>query len=52
MLAAHMDEIGLMVKHIDEKGYIRFAKVGGLKPSVIFGQRVVCENARPGIIGR
>lgn len=51
MLAAHMDEVGLMVKYIDEKGYVRFAKIGGLKPSVILGQRVVFENARPGIIG-
>lgn len=29
MLAAHMDEIGLMVKYIDEKGFIRFVALGG-----------------------
>ena len=30
MLAAHMDEIGLMVKYIDDKGYLRFSKIGEL----------------------
>ena len=29
MLAAHMDEIGLMVKYVDEKGFIRFVALGG-----------------------
>ena len=32
MVAAHMDEIGLMVTHIDEKGFIRFTNIGGLIP--------------------
>jgi tetrahedral aminopeptidase len=30
MLAAHMDEIGVMAAHIDEKGYIRYTTVGGV----------------------
>jgi len=29
MIAAHMDEIGLMAKYIDDEGFVRFAKVGG-----------------------
>ncbi len=29
MLASHMDEIGLMVRHIDKKGFLRFTKIGG-----------------------
>ena len=30
MLAAHMDEIGLMVRYIDEHGFIKFSKIGGI----------------------
>ncbi|MDH5806171.1 MAG: M42 family metallopeptidase [Candidatus Methanomethylicaceae archaeon] len=40
MITAHMDEIGLIVKHIDNKGFIRFAKVGGVPDHVLLGQRV------------
>ncbi|MGQ9759595.1 MAG: M42 family metallopeptidase [Candidatus Methanomethylicaceae archaeon] len=40
MITAHTDEIGLIVKHIDERGFIRFAKVGGITDHVLLGQRV------------
>lgn len=40
MLAAHMDEIGFMVKHIDERGFIRIHPVGGFDPSRLPAQRV------------
>ncbi len=40
MITAHTDEIGLIVKHIDERGFIRFAKVGGVPDHVLLGQRV------------
>ncbi len=40
MLGAHMDEIGLMVKSINEKGFIRFIKVGGIDDRVLPNQRV------------
>ncbi|MEX2314080.1 MAG: M42 family metallopeptidase [Thermomicrobiales bacterium] len=40
LLAAHMDEIGFMVKHIDERGFIRFQPVGGFDPSRLPAQRV------------
>ncbi|UCC91471.1 MAG: M42 family metallopeptidase [Candidatus Aenigmatarchaeota archaeon] len=35
MLVAHMDEVGLMVKHIDENGFIRFEPVGGWDPKIL-----------------
>lgn len=40
MITAHTDEIGLIAKHIDERGFIRFAKVGGVPDHVLLGQRV------------
>jgi len=55
MLAAHMDEIGLMTKYIDEKGYIRFIKVGGWFDQILLGQRVVIQTGEGkyvyGVIG-
>ena len=41
MLAAHMDEIGVMVTHIDDKGFCRFTSIGGLNPITLDGNRVV-----------
>ena len=35
MFAAHMDSIGLIVTHIDEKGYLSFGKLGGIRPESI-----------------
>jgi len=40
MLAGHCDQIGLMVTHIDDKGFIWFNKIGGIDPSVIPGTRL------------
>ncbi len=40
MLAAHMDEVGLMVKHIEEDGKIRFSTLGGIDSLSLLGQRV------------
>ncbi len=54
MLAAHMDEIGLMVKHIDEKGFIRFTTLGGFFDQTLVNQRVFIHamNRRvTGVIG-
>ena len=53
MLAAHMDEIGLMVAKIEDNGYLRFAEVGGFDPRTLVGQEVVVHGRRevPGIIG-
>jgi len=51
MLAAHMDEIGVMVTHIDDKGFCRFAPVGGVFPLTLLGGRVVFGNGVLGVIG-
>ena len=51
MLAAHMDEIGVMVTHIDEKGFCRFAPIGGVFPLNLMGGRVVFGNGMVGTIG-
>jgi endoglucanase len=40
MIAAHMDEIGFLVKHIDDKGFIRLQPVGGWDPRSMVAQRV------------
>lgn len=40
MLAAHMDEIGFIVKHIDDKGFIRLQTLGGWDPRQMASQRV------------
>jgi tetrahedral aminopeptidase len=51
MLAAHMDEIGLMATHIDENGFIRFTGVGGIRPLALTGSRVRFIDGTPGVIG-
>src|SRR5690606_34323825 len=40
LLAGHIDEIGLMVTHIDENGFLFFAPIGGWDAQVLVGQRV------------
>ena len=51
MLAAHMDEIGLMVKYVDEKGFLRFVALGGWYLPTLYNQRVICHGARKRVIG-
>ena len=40
LLDAHMDEVGLIVTGVTERGFVRFAKVGGIDDRVLFGRRV------------
>ncbi|HBH23873.1 MAG TPA: endoglucanase [Cytophagales bacterium] len=40
MVAAHMDEIGFMVRHIDDNGFVRFHTLGGFDPKTLTAQRV------------
>ena len=51
MLAAHMDEIGLMATHIDENGFVRFTGLGGVRPLALAGGRVRFMNGQAGVIG-
>jgi putative aminopeptidase FrvX len=55
MLSGHIDEIGVMVTHIEENGLLRFAGVGGWDPQVLVGQRVLMQTRNgeiPGVIGK
>lgn len=50
MVAAHMDEIGVMVTHITEDGFARFTNIGGLNRHTFLGSRVQFANGVNGII--
>lgn len=51
ILDGHMDEIGLMVTHIDDNGFLRFGTIGGVNPFIAMGQRVYFENGTFGVVG-
>ena len=51
MIAAHMDEIGLMVSHVDENGFVRFSNIGGVFGKYVLGGRVRFLNGAQGVIG-
>lgn len=51
-LSAHMDEVGLMVSHIDESGFIKFTTVGGIDPRALNSKLVeIGEEKIQGVIG-
>lgn len=52
MLDAHADELGLIVKHIDDKGFIYFQRIGGVDPALIRGKRVNIHAAASGKVVR
>ena len=54
MLAAHMDEVGLMVKTITKDGFLQFTKMGGIDDRILLAQKVnvlTDKTALPGIVG-
>ncbi len=44
MIGAHMDEIGFMVTHIDDQGFLRFTTLGGFDPKTLTAQRVIVHG--------
>src|SRR3954471_10269250 len=54
-IVGHIDEIGLIVHHIDDDGYLWFTGVGGWDPVILVGQRVELatrEGIVPGVVGK
>src|SRR3954453_526912 len=54
-VVGHIDEIGLIVNHIDDDGFLWFGPVGGWDPQVLVGQRVEVQTAdgpTPGVVGK
>lgn len=53
MCAAHMDEIGFIVRHIDDNGFIRILPLGGFDPKTLTAQRVIVHGTKdlPGCMG-
>lgn len=53
MAAAHMDEIGFIVTHIDDKGFLRFTTLGGFDPKTLTAQRVIVHGKKDlvGVMG-
>lgn len=51
MLAGHIDEIGLMLTHIDDDGFLYFDGIGGWDPQVLVGQRIRVLTSKGDIIG-
>lgn len=52
MLAAHMDEVGLIITYVTDDGYLKFTTVGGIDTRVMLGRCVaVGDDKLPGVIG-
>jgi putative aminopeptidase FrvX len=55
LVMGHIDEIGLIVTHIDDDGYLWFREVGGWDPQILVGQRIVLDTSKgpvSGVVGR
>lgn len=51
LLCAHMDEVGLMVRFVDEHGFLRFVTVGGIDPRTLLAQRVQVQTKNGPLLG-
>ncbi len=55
MLTAHCDELGFLIRYIDDRGFLYFSPIGGFDPSTLPGERVLIHTpsgALPGVLGR
>jgi putative aminopeptidase FrvX len=55
MLIGHCDEVGFMVRHVNEKGFIYFGSIGGVDPNIAPAQKVIIyseKGAVKGVVGR
>ncbi|NMB45108.1 MAG: M42 family metallopeptidase [Firmicutes bacterium] len=52
MLAAHMDEVGVIITDIDDNGFLRFSNIGGVSPFTLIGQRVRFADGTIGVFGQ
>jgi endoglucanase len=55
MLAGHIDEIGFMITHVDEEGFLYFDGIGGWDPQVVVGQRIILLTRKGhvrGVVGK
>jgi putative aminopeptidase FrvX len=50
LLSAHMDQIGIIVTHVDKDGFLRFGAIGGLDPYKVLGQRFVFASGTIGVV--
>jgi len=50
LIVCHMDEVGVIVTHINDQGYLYFAPVGGLKQEALLSKRVMFKNRHIGVI--
>lgn len=51
MIAAHLDEIGFAVKHINNEGFLSFIKIGGIDDRILPGQRVIVKSKKKSVLG-
>ena len=51
LLAGHVDEIGLIISHVDDDGYVYVGAIGGWDPQVLVGQRVRFEGRDGAVLG-